>query len=121
MNKLNLNRKDEKKSNFFGMSLPPETLLFLKRRIEDLAKRCPSSANISLNFEKRKSCIKGTLRVNRFSENFISSKVSPDPIQTYLLMQEDIEAQLLDWKRNRFSKSLFNSINSKTSISQNCA
>ena len=121
MNKLNLKRKEKQKTNLFGMSLTPEQELFIKRRLEELREKCPSTANLNLKLEQRKSCIIGTLKVNSFSENFFSSKVASEPVQVFILLQEDIEAQLLDWKRNRFSNSLFSKISPNLGRDVNCA
>lgn len=121
MKKLNLKRQEKEKSNFFGMSLPSRKEAFLKRRLEDLAERCPSSSNLNLKLEQKESCIKGTLIINSFSEKFYSTKVATDPIQTYFLLQEDIEAQLLEWKRKRFSDSLFKQLKTNTRFTENCA
>ena len=121
MNELNLKRKENQKTNSFGIILPENQRRFLQRRLEELQEKCPSNSSIKLKFEQRTSCIKGTLRVNGFSETFHSMKVGTDPIQTFFLLKEDIEAQLLDWKRNRFSRSLYNYLSPAVNSSEYCA
>ncbi len=121
MKKLNLKSQKNQRTNSFGMSLDPNQELFLKRRLEELTEKCPSTSNLKLNLEKRESCIKGSLKINSFSENFFSEKVASGPLQTYLLLEEDIETQLLEWKRNRFSQSLFNQLSTKVKPVENCA
>lgn len=121
MKKLNLKNRENQKTNCFGMPLATNQELFLKRRLDELKEKCPSYAKLELKFEKRKSCIKGQLTVNSFSEKFISTKVASESIQTFLLLEEDIESQLLEWKRNRFSKSLFNNLSKEKSFTEICA
>lgn len=121
MKKLNLKGQKNQKTNPFGMSLNPNQELFLKRRLEELAEKSPSTAKLKLNLEKRESCIKGNLKISSFSENFFSEKIASDPLQTYLLLEEDIESQLLEWKRNRFSNSLFNQLSTRVKPVENCA
>lgn len=121
MKKLNLKGQKNQKANLFGMSLSPNQELFLKRRLDELREKCPSTANLKLNLEKRESCIKGTLKINSFSENFFSEKVASEPVQTYLLLEEDIDTQLLEWKRYRFSNSLFDQLTKTVRPKENCA
>ena len=121
MKKLNLKIKKNQKTHSFGMSLAPSLELYIKRRLDELREKCPSTANLKLNLEKRKSCIEGSLKVNSFSKNFFSEKVANNPLQTYLLLEEDIEAQLLEWKRNRFSNFLFNQLTKTVKPKEDCA
>lgn len=107
MKELNLKSQKNQKTNPFGMYLIPNQEHFLRRRLDELKEKCPSASHLELTFEKRKSCIKGTLKINSMSTRFFSTKAATDPIQTYFLLEEDIESQLLEWKRNRFSHSLF--------------
>lgn len=111
MKKLNLTRKGE--SNSFGMPLESYQEAYIKKRLYELQEKCPANSKVDLKLEKRKSCIKGTLRVQNFSDHFFSYKVASEPIQTFLLLEEDIEAQLLEWKRVRFSNSLHRQLSKK--------
>jgi hypothetical protein len=121
MNELNLKTNGNQKTNSFGIVLTETQRRFLQRRLEELQEKCPSNSTLKLNFEQRTSCVKGTLRVNGYSANFNSMKVATDPIQTFFLLKEDIEAQLLEWKRNRFSNSLYQYLSPSVHPSEYCA
>lgn len=108
MNKLNLKSKENQKTNQFGILLTQKEEEFIKNRLELLKDICPSTSKLELIFKKKKTGIKGELKVSSYTDNFISNKKASSPTQTFLLLLEDIEEQLLDWKRKRFSQSLFN-------------
>ncbi len=99
----------------YGVALAPEQEQFIEKQIEAISEKAPSNAAITLHFEKRKSCFKGTLKIDNLSQSFCSSKAAIEPIQTFLLLQEDIEHQLLNWKRQRFSDDLYKQLSKATS------
>lgn len=97
----------------FGISMEPTIYLTIKRRLEELLERAPAHCSLSLTFEKRASSIRGRLALQSLNEKFISTKVAHDPFQAFLLIEEDIDRQILSWKRKRFSEKLLNSIERK--------
>ena len=121
MSRLNLISKQDKKKEYFGINLPPEQKLFINRHLDNLKELCPSSAKLQLSFETKNGQIKGKLKINSFSENFYSNKIATTPLEAFILLKEDIEAQLLDWKRKRFSTSLFNQFSPDIKKNINCA
>ena len=88
----------------FGIPLAPAISRQIKRRLEALADRAPAMANLSLRFEQRQSRVKGFLTIDNFEKSFRAVKASHDPLQTYLLLEEDIDRQLEQWKKARFKK-----------------
>lgn len=86
----------------FGVPLGPEQERVLKTKLERLAERAPSDSSITLRFEKRKSCVKGRLTISSAAKEFHALKAAPEPIQTYLLLEADIDSQLALWKSARF-------------------
>lgn len=111
MRQLNLKKK-KMKNNSFGISLHPNQELFINRHLKELSEKAPPNSKIDLKLEKRKSCIKGFLTVNSLSASFCSMKVNIEPIHTFLELFDDVEAEILDWKRNQFSDSLYNQLKS---------
>lgn len=96
------------------MALTEKQTEYLNSQISELSERAPSDSTIQLFFEKRKGCIKGVLEINAQHRRFSSSKAAPDPLQTFMLLIEDIDDQLLKWKRHRFSESLLWSFSRST-------
>ena len=103
------------KLDLIGLKLTTDQERIIKIKLEQLADRAPFTSAIYLKLEKRKSCIKGHLKIQSFSENFTSSHVASDPIQTFLQLVDDIDGQLLDWKRCRFKAHLINNLGSRLS------
>lgn len=94
------------KLDLIGMKLDSDQERILKRKLSLLADQAPANSTIHLRLEKRKSCIKGTLTIRSFTEFFGATKVTSDPLQTFQLLNEEIESQLLEWKRYRFNSSI---------------
>lgn len=84
--------------------------LGIRRRLELLKNKCPPDAKINLEFEKRKSSVVGKLMITAPPLRYCSKKVAHNSHQTYLLLEEDIEEQLLKWRRYQFSQNLARSL-----------
>ena len=113
-----LMKRDSQISNdptvtYFSIELNQTQYQKIKKKVDLLKEKCPSQCSFKLEFEKRSSCYVGEITINSFSENFYSKKVAHNPYQTYLMLEEDIEQQLLEWKRRRFSANLEKSFNKK--------
>jgi len=102
----------------FGISMKQLEHQKIKKRLSQLEDRCPSQCSIKLSFEKRRSSIVGKLSISSIPENFHSRKVGHSPYQIYDLLEGDIDQQLRQWKRRRFSSSLEKTINPENSNSQ---
>ena len=96
----------------FGITLSPKQYQNIKRKLEILEKKCPANSKLDLSFEKREESYIARITINAFSESFHSKRIAHSPYQAYLLIEKDIEDQILDWKRRRFSAQLEKTINS---------
>lgn len=106
-----LMKRDSQISNdptvsFFGIELNQNQYQNIKKGVDQLKEKCPSHCSFKLEFEKRSSCYIGKINIKSLSENFYSKKIAHNPYQAYLMLEEDIEQQLLNWKRRRFSSKL---------------
>lgn len=110
MKRLNLKDVASVKTFPYGIPLTEKQEAFVNRAIEELAGKAPSNAALNLNFENRKGCVKGSLEISNLHKSFSSNKAAVDPIQTLLLLIDDIETKLLEWKRERFSDALISNI-----------
>ena len=86
-----------------GFELYKRQRLKIKRKLEDLHEKCPANSTIKLVLEKRRSCFVGKLTIKSVTKNFCSKMISHSPSQTYLLLEEDIEKMLNEWKLTRFA------------------
>lgn len=107
---------DQAQLSTFGTQLDANVNQRIKEKLELLREKCPSQCALTLIFDKREENYVGRLEVKSFSECFSSKKIAYDPYITYLLLEEDIESQLLEWKRKRFSKKLEDSLKRSTQI-----
>lgn len=110
MKELNLKRKVKFDSDTYGIPLTKKQSFFVRQNLENLKELSPSTSRLTLNFERDGGSYRGFLTIKSFEVSFFSSKRGSDPIATMLLLKDDIEAQLLEWKRTRFSQSLFKTI-----------
>lgn len=94
----------------FGIELDQAQYQKIKEKIEILKDKCPAQCSFDLRFEKRKSCYVGELSIRSLSGNFYAKRIAYNPYQTYLMLEEAIEFQLLDWRRKRFSANLEQSL-----------
>ncbi len=86
----------------------------IEARLESLYEKSPANSLIRLKIEPRKSSYLVELKINSYNNVFNSKKASHELFQAFLLAKEDIEIQLLDWKRKRFSQELEKSITTGT-------
>lgn len=111
LRKRDLAISNENQVNHFGIPMNQPEYQQIKKRLSLLKDRCPLQCSIKLSFERRKSSVIGVLSIRSISENFYSRKVGHAPCQSYELLEEDIDQQLLEWKRRRFSSSVEKTIN----------
>ncbi|GAB4013976.1 MAG: hypothetical protein Fur0010_11330 [Bdellovibrio sp.] len=92
----------------FGISLEREVYLKIKKRLEELEEKSPANSSIHLEFDRRAENIKGRLTIRSLYKTFKSEKIAFDPMIAFMLMIDDIEKQLLQWKKRRFTQSNVN-------------
>lgn len=92
----------------YGIILEKEVVEKIKKRLEELEEKAPSNSAIHLEFDRRAENIKGRLTIRSLHKTFKSEKIAFDPMIAFLLMIEDIEKQLLQWKKRRFTQSKVN-------------
>ena len=114
MKELNLKKKVKLTTTFYGIPLTLEQTRNTEKILERLQDLSPSSSKIELKFKEHSQKIKGILTVKSYGTSFTSTKTAEDPESTLLLLKNDIEDQLLDWKRKRFSQSLFEKVSPKS-------
>lgn len=101
--------------SYLGIKLKQEQYRNLKKRVDLLKEKCPAQCSFNLKFQKRNSCFIGELIIKSFSENFYAKKIAHDPYQAYLMLEQDIEQQLMEWKKRRFNVYQVNSLDKLTS------
>lgn len=111
LRKRDLAISNDHQENHFGISMKQSEYQQIKKKLNFLEDRCPSQCSIKLSFERRKSSVVGVLSIRSISESFYSRKARHSPYQSYALLEEDIDQQLLEWKRRRFSSSVEKTIN----------
>lgn len=104
--------------NFFGIEIKQAQYQRIKLKLDLLKEKCPANSKITLNFKQKDSGYIGYLTVKSYTETFESQKISHNPYQTFLLLEEDIDQQLLEWKRVRFSKNLAQSLHRPNRVAQ---
>ena len=97
MEKLNLKKKE---NNTFGIPLALDQELFIKKNLESIRDKSPSTARVKLKLKYLKSNIYGTLQIDNLYESFTANAKTSDPIKTFLLLKQDIEKQINRWKKN---------------------
>ncbi len=102
----NLPISNEDEVSKFGIIMTDNEYQKIKKKLEHLRQRAPYKCSINLNFEKADSAYVGSLCIRSFSQTFQSEQVGLTPYQTYLLIEEEIDLQLLNWKRKRFNSSI---------------
>ncbi|MAZ47408.1 MAG: hypothetical protein CME65_02525 [Halobacteriovoraceae bacterium] len=120
MRRLNLKRKGKLKTEFYGIELSKDQKNFVEQTLERIRDLSPSSSKLTLNFDDNGSELSGFLAIKCFEISFFSSKSGSGPIDIMMKLKDDLETQLLDWKRTRFSSSLYNQLTPKTSF-EDCA
>ncbi len=90
----------------FGIKMDITQETKIQQKLERLREKCPPHSSIQLQFEKRRSSVVGVLTIKTLSREFKSRKIGNIPILVFTLLEDDINNQLLDWKRTRFSASL---------------
>ncbi|WP_412463269.1 hypothetical protein [Halobacteriovorax sp. RT-2-6] len=90
----------------FGIELTYKQHQKIKARLDRLMDRCPNHGHYQLEFKKHESNYIAQLSIKSYSKNFYAKKVAHTPYQAFLLLEEEIDEQLLKWKRERFSNSL---------------
>lgn len=103
LKKRDLASSNENQVNYFGIQLKLSEYQEIKKKLNLLKERCPSQCSINLSFQKMESSYVGVLSIRSISERFYSKKIGHGSYQSYLLLEEDIDHQLLEWKRKRFS------------------
>ena len=111
LRKRDLAISTEDQVTYFGISMSLSEYQQIKKKLNLLEDRCPSQCSIKLSFERSKSSIVGVLSIRSISESFYSKKKGYSPCQCYELLEKDIDQQLLEWKRRRFSSSVNTTIN----------
>jgi hypothetical protein len=111
LGKRDLAISNEHQVNHFGISMQQSEYQQIKNKLSLLEDRCPSQCSIKLSFERHKSLVVGVLSIRSISESFYSRKAGHSPYQSYALLEKDIDQQLLEWKRRRFSSSVDKTIN----------
>lgn len=104
-------RMPEELINYCGIKIDQKVAQQMQRRLDTLSEKCPYPCDINLVFEKRESCFIGKLEIKAAALKICSRKISHIPYQVFSLLVDDIENQLLDWKRQRFSNELEMSLN----------
>ena len=102
---------NEDQETYFGIPMSLSKYQKIRKKLNLLEDRCPSECSLNLSFERKESSYVGVLSIRSFSENFYSRKIGHCPYQSYTLLEEDIDQQLLEWKRRRFSTSVEKTIN----------
>lgn len=104
---------NEKFVNKFGIHMNLEDYNQIKKKVLLLTERAPYKSKVLLNFVKYPSYIKGTLSISSFSKNFVTKNTGSSPVVIYNQLEEIIDYQLLEWKRNRFKSPMNNSASYK--------
>ena len=113
MKELNLKKKVKPTPHRYGIKLSQYQKVKVEILLERIRDLSPSSSITTLRYDRNGEDLKGCLTVKSFGIKFQSQKTGQDPVEIMMLLKDDVEDQLLDWKRNRFSHSLFQKISAK--------
>lgn len=103
-------KNSNKTVNYFGIELNVNQYQRLKKKLDKLNSQLGKNAKTKLHFKRFNSVIKGVINIRTPKKTFIANKTAITPYQTYLLLEEDIMKQLLNWKRDEFSQNLYKNI-----------
>ncbi|MEH0862391.1 MULTISPECIES: hypothetical protein [unclassified Halobacteriovorax] len=92
--------------SYFGIELNQNQYQKIKQKLDRLMDRCPVSSSYKLDFKKHQTNYIGQLTIQSYGKKFYAKKVAHTPYLTFKLLEDEIDDQLLKWKRERFSNSL---------------
>ncbi len=90
--------------NEVGIKLQNQNLVKIRDKLQRLEARAPAYSTINLNFTNIGSYIQGNLDICSAGKKFYSTIQGKDPWEIYLKLESEIDQQLIQWKKNRFSK-----------------
>ena len=90
--------------NEVGIKLQDQNLAKIRDKLQKLEARAPTYSTINLDFINIGSCIQGKLEISSTGKNFHSTIKGEDPWEIYQKLESKIDQQLIQWKKNRFSK-----------------
>ncbi len=91
----------------FGVPMPKKARVTLSRKLEILREKLPINSSIDLLFFHEGSKLRGSLKIKTLNRTFSAISFGNHPLSIYKNLEEDINQQILDWKRTRFSKEVY--------------
>ncbi len=89
-----------------GFQLSSSEEMFIKKELELLKDQVPTGSFIKLKLDKTDQVLKGTLSIKNFTFHFHTNQKASNISKLIKLLRNQINEQILDWKRTRFSNSL---------------
>lgn len=90
-----------------GMKLIPEQNSRIKARLESLEQRAPAISSINLKFTNEETQIFGELTISGAGRKFYSKTKGQNPLEVYKSLEQDVDKQLMQWKKTRFLDKCF--------------
>ncbi len=103
LRQVNLTNLNETQEYHFGIPICEFEYQQIKKKLDLLKERCPSQCSLNLSFKGNDSSYEGEISVKTASEHFYSRKRNSNLYSCYMLLEEEIDQQLLKWKRSRFN------------------
>ncbi len=85
-----------------GVKLIPDHHSKIKYRLESLEARAPAVSTIHLKFTSEEDEIKGELKICGMGKHFQSTTKGENPWEIYKILEQEIDKQLMEWKKSRF-------------------
>ncbi len=89
--------------NEVGIKLSSDQVFKIKQKLKTLEVRSPSYSTIKLNFTNIGSRIQGDLVINSAGKQFEANSLGDDPLEIYEELKLEIDQQIANWKKDRFS------------------
>jgi len=102
-NYLNPTFFDNFSINEVGIKLSSDQVFKIKRKLQALEVRSPTYSTINLNFTNVGSHIQGDLVFTSVGKRFEAKVLGEDPNEIYEQLELEIDQQIMNWKKNRFS------------------
>ena len=90
-----------------GMKLIPEQNSRIRARLESLEQRAPAISSINLKFTNEETQISGELTISGAGRKFYSKTKGQNPLEVYKALEQDVDKQLIQWKKTRFLDKCF--------------
>lgn len=90
----------------FGVPISKTAKTKITKKLEALKERLPMNSSIDLSFNHQDQKLRGYLKIRTLTHTFSSIQNGSSPISTFEQLENEINKQILNWKKSRFKNEL---------------